>query len=529
MRLSGLIRKNRMLIIFMLVFAVIAAGMAVEFSRRMDASVAISAAEHDPEDTVFSGGIAGFPETRCYEWGIFVIGLTVAGVMAFLTLRSGWRKEKLFLAIAIPLGLIYLFMMVPLSIPDEQAHYQTAYQMSSIFLFKPGIGTAEHFDYSGLVGHYNLSSGYARMMREMFSSSSPGTEVSLPFHYDLTYPVMYLPQALGLALGRLLGGNFVQIFLLGRLFNLLFYSLCVYWAIRMTPGHKMLFIMVGLTPMAIHQAASLSYDAFNIGGSLLLFGAVFKAASWKGKATIREFLVIVLIGLMLIPAKPTNFPLLLTWLLIPSKRFQSKRQKWIWLIGVWLLTLVAVLLIQMNGISGVATSYNMAVNWEGKQNYSIAYALAHPMETVKVYLNTIRINGSWLFYQSIGNVLGGQTIPLPMKYIKIYLLLLIFCVLRRESGNNCVIWKDRAILLGSAALSVFLTMTTMFLIWTSEGIETIQGLQGRYFTPFLLPALLCLNNDIIVLRGDVDCFVVITGLVIHAGIIMEVLCRTMLI
>ena len=60
--------------------------------------------------------------------------------------------------------------------------------------------------------------------------------------------------------------------------------------------------------MAMQQAASLSYDAFNIGGALLLFGAVFRTAAGKEKITIREFGLIALIGLLLIPAKPTNFP-----------------------------------------------------------------------------------------------------------------------------------------------------------------------------------------------------------------------------
>ena len=518
-----------MLIVFILAFAVIAAGMAVEFSRRMDASVALSAAEHDPEDVVFSGGIAGFPETRGFEWAIFVLGLIAAGTAAFLTLRYGWRKEKLFLAIVIPLGLIYLFMMVPLSIPDEQAHYQASYEMSSILLFRPGTGTAEHFDYSGLFGHYNLSSGYARVMRELFAPLGSGQEIKLSYRYNLAYPVMYLPQAFGLALGRLIGGNLVQIFAFGRLFNLLFYSLCVYWAIRLTSKYKTLFMMVGLMPMAIHQAASLSYDAFNIGGALLLFGAVLGAAERKEKITLREFTAVVLIGLLLIPAKPTNYPLLLIWLLIPSERFRNRKQKWLWLIGAWALVLAAALLIQLNGISWVASPGEVEANWEGKQNYSVVYALAHPLEAVKVYLNTIRIDGSWLFYQTIGNVLSGQTIPIPMKYIKIYLLLLILCVLRRENGNDRMTWKDRTILLGSGVLSVFLTMTTMFLTWTSVGRETIQGLQGRYFVPCLLPLLLCLDNDVIVLRRDVDRFVIITGLVMHAGIVMEVLCRTMLI
>lgn len=519
--------KTKRLIIFIAAFVIIAGVMTLSFSRRLEVSVGITAEKQDP-DSFFSGGIAKYPGAGTYAWVIFILGLIAVGTMAFLVLRSGWRMEKLFLAIVIPLGLLYMFMMAPLSIPDEQVHYQCAYQISGVLTFQPGKAIAEHLDYHGLVGHYNLSSGYDRMMQDVFAPLGRGEEISLPYCYNMAYPVMYLPQALGIALGRLIWGNMVQILLIGRLFNLLFYTLCVYWAIRLTPKYKPLFLMVGLVPMAMQQAASLSYDAFNIGGALLLFGAVFRTAAGKEKITIREFGLIALIGLLLIPAKPTNFPLLLFYLLIPSERFRNWKQRWIWLGGAWLLTLGVVLLTQRSGISGVATSYDNALNWEGKQNYSVAYALSHPVDTIKVYVNTIRIDGSLLFYQSIGSVLAGQTMPLPMSYIKIYLILMILCVLRRAGSSDRITWQSRTIFLGSSLLCVFLTMTTMFLIWTSEGRETIQGLQGRYFTPCLLPALLCLDNDVIILHRDVDKFVIITGLVMHMGIIMEVLCKTML-
>ena len=518
--------KRRQIIVFILIFAVIAAGMTFEFSKRLIASVAITAAEHDPE-MVFSGGISRFPDAGTYAWAVFILGLIVTGSMAFLVLRSGWRKEKLFLVMAIPLGMIYIFMMVPLAIPDEQVHYQTAYQLSSILCFRPGMGIAEHFDYNGLGGHYNLTSGYDRVMRDLLAPLNSGEEMPLRFHYNLTYPVMYLPQAIGLALGRLLGGNFVRIFLTGRIFNLLFYALCVYWAIRLTPKYKTLFMMTGLMPMAIHQAASFSYDAFNIGGALLLFALVFRSALGKGRIIFREFALIILVGVLLIPAKPTNYPLLLVYLLIPAERFQSKKQKCLWLIAAWVLTLAIVLLIQIGGITSAASSTE--TNWEGKQNYTIAYALAHPLETAKIYLNTIRLYGRELFYQIIGSVMAGQTMPMPGKYVKVYLLLLLLCILHQGNDNKVIPWRDRAVCFGSVALSVLLTMTTMFLAWTSIDKETIQGLQGRYFIPCFPLALICLDNDIIRIHRDVDRFVMITGLVMQMGMIIEILCKTMLI
>ncbi len=520
--------KSKQLIVFFLVFAVIAAIMTVEFSRRMTASVEISAGPQEP-GAITSGGVAAHPGAGSYAWVLFILSLVITGAIAFLILRSGWKAEKLFLVIAIPLGIIYLFMMVPLAIPDEQVHYQTAYEISSTFLFRPGMANPEHFDYTGLGGHYNMTSGFARVAEELFAPLKSGEETALAFHYEASYPLMYLPQALGLAIGRLLDGNFIRIFLTGRLFNLLFYALCVYWAIRLTPKYKTLFVLVGSMPMALHQAASFSYDAFNIGGTLLLLALVFRAADQKGPITIKEFGLIALTGLLLIPAKPTNCPLVLVYLLIPGERFTSKKQRWLWILGAWAVTAGAAALFQLGGISSVAGSGPTATNWEGKQNYTIAYAMANPAETVKIYVNTVKRYGSELFYQMFGSVLAGQTMAIPGRYIKIYLLMMILCVLRRENQEATVTWKSRVIFLGSGALIVLLTMTTMFLAWTSVGERTIQGLQGRYFIPCLLPALLCLENSVIRAHKDVNRFAMTVCVIMQMGIIMEVLLRTMLI
>ena len=523
--------KTRKWIVFFLIFAVISAGMTLEFSQRMSASVEIAAAEHDP-DVVFSGGIAKYPGAGTYAWVLFIAGIVAFGAVALLVLRSGWRPEKLFLAMMVPLGLLYMFLMVPLAIPDEQVHYQSAYQISSVLLFRPGKGYAEHFTYTGLGGHWNLSSGYDRVARDLFAPAVGGEEIDLSFQYKLSYPVMYLPQALGVTLGRLLGGNFVRVFFMGRLFNLLFYTLCVYWAIRLMPKYKILMVMCGLVPMALHQAVSYSYDAFNICVAFLFFAAVFHTAAEKGKIRWKEFCAVGLIGLLLALAKPTNYPMLLLLLLIPAARFGGGKQKCLWLMGAWAVMLAAVLLVQWHGITqnlGVRSDSAVlnASNWEGKQGYDVTYILGHPLETLKVYLRTVRLYGTELFFQSLGRVLSGQTISMPSKYFRIYLILMVLCVLRKESGRT-IPWTERGILLASLAGVVLMTMTTLFLAWTSVDKETIVGLQGRYFTPCLPLVMICLDNNTVLINRDTEKFVLIAGLVVHLGIIMEVLLRTMI-
>lgn len=522
--------KTRKLILVILCFALIAGALTVMFIRGVDRAIVSSAGGHDSE-AVFSGGISRYPETRGYAWALYLLGVAVTGGLVFLVWKSGWREEKLFLAMIIPLGLIYIFMMVPLAIPDEQVHYQSAYQLSNIFRFQwSGRGTclAEHFDYTGLGGHYNLSSGVARVMRELFAPAA-GEEVPLPFHYNLDYPVMYLPQALGLALGRLLGSNLVRLFIIGRLFNLLFYALCFYWAIRLTPKYKTLVMMIGLMPMAVQQAASFSYDGFIIGLSLLLFALIFRTSKQKGRITFREFIPICLTGLVLIPAKPVYYPLLLLLLLIPKERFGDWKRKLLWLAGCWAVVLLVVFLFQLSGISAVANSGHTETNWQGGENYTFSYMLANPGETAHVFVTTIRARWLDLLYESIGHSLAGMTITLQTAYPKAYLALLVLCVLRQCGDREKIGAAPKALMLVASAFSILLFMVTMFLSWTTRGQEVIQGLQGRYFIPFLPLGLICLDNDTIMLHRNTDRFVLTGALVLQAATIMGVLIRTLMI
>lgn len=74
----------------------------------------------------------------------------------------------------------------------------------------------------------------------------------------------YLPQALGITLGRLLSLGQVLTIYLGRLCNLAFFVLCGWLAVRLAPFGKMAFFGAALLPMTLELVSSLSYDGFAI-------------------------------------------------------------------------------------------------------------------------------------------------------------------------------------------------------------------------------------------------------------------------
>lgn len=54
-----------------------------------------------------------------------------------LKTAAGWRLEQIYPAAGLILGLLFLFVLPPLSAPDEISHYVSAYQLSSKILGMP--------------------------------------------------------------------------------------------------------------------------------------------------------------------------------------------------------------------------------------------------------------------------------------------------------------------------------------------------------------------------------------------------------
>ena len=62
---------------------------------------------------------------------------------------------------------------------------------------------AAHYDYHALSGHYNPAAGYDRLVREFFMPLN-GAKETIIRQYSLNWPLMYLPQSIGIAVGLLL-------------------------------------------------------------------------------------------------------------------------------------------------------------------------------------------------------------------------------------------------------------------------------------------------------------------------------------
>ena len=405
-------------------------------------------------------------------------------------MRDGKTAAARAFFLALLLGMAWLAVMSPLSIPDEEYHYRVSYCLSNYLLGQwdaPTLGYERYFDFTSLRGHYNVPEGYTRLFGEILPTAPRGKLIPVLEGIPRVYLPMYLPQTLGLALGRALDLGFGGVFLLGRLGNLAFYALCLALAVRLAPAYKSALLTAGLLPMALHQAASFSYDPFLNGMALIFFAALLRCMTGQGPMTKKEYGCLLVSAALLAPAKGACVPLLFLVWRISAARFSSPgdRRRRLWgLLGVCALTMALFFL------PTVSRQMGGALNWEGERNYTLAFALGHPLRVAGIFERTLRREGPHWLRCMAGQSLAGLTLSLP-KWISTALLLLLPLAGTPEGMPPDA--KTRAAFAAAAAGMVLLSMTVMFFTWTSDTRDVIQGVQGRYFLSAAAPLSVALS------------------------------------
>ena len=407
-------------------------------------------------------------------WLAFCFCFSLAGRTAHL--------EKRFALLALLLGAAYLFVVTPLAVPDELHHYRKSLTLSNYLLGHsddPLTVPAALLNRTGFVRHKCVSTGYLRVLNDLFARLSPGKTASSELAAD-GYLLFYLPQTLGVTLGRLFGSAMPGVFLTGRLSNLLFYTLCVYAALHRAPRYKTVLGVTALLPMALQQAASLSYDCFTNGMAFLFTAELLYAMGGDKPMTGKDVFRLVLTGTLLAPAKAAYVTMLPLVFLVPAERFGGAGKKRLAATALLIVSALTLTAVYLPGILARGPQGPNTLNWEGGHNYTPAFVLSHPGETAKIFARSLLTRvPSWAF-TSVGGVLGGTSLILPY-WIPLCLLLLAW--LSAGEPGISPSGRERWAYLMCAFGTALLYLITMFFTWTSDYRTIIQGVQGRYFLP----------------------------------------------
>ena len=178
------------------------------------------------------------------------------------------RLEYVFFVIALAWGVAQVFIVPPLQVPDEGDHWFRAWALtdgqltadSQGMLTLPGVMARTADLYTRLVGGPGGALGLPISLEgqagfsgyeNLFNAPGPPGTVEVASRVASYGPIGYVPQAVGVAIGRLVGAPPLTCFYLARLANLLMAIALFFLAIRLAPFGKQLIVLLALLPMTM--------------------------------------------------------------------------------------------------------------------------------------------------------------------------------------------------------------------------------------------------------------------------------------
>lgn len=447
----------------------------------------------------------------------------------FLIFIKKAKPEYVSFAAVFLLSVIYMFVITPASPPDEPYHVHNSYKLSNIMTFSwdnIDEGDVKTLDRSSWRGHRNSPVGYINIMDNLFQQNKADSEIFAMGSTNNVYLLQYVPQAVGVTIGRLLNLNATAIFYLGRFGNILFFGIIVFFAVKTIPRYKYLLTLISILPMSLHQAASYSYDAYINGMCLLILAYIIKLIFVNEKIKKKEYIILFILFAVLAPAKYLYTVFAVFLFIIPKERYNSNKDYWIKTLSI---ATTAVIVMLLSYVYVMKTTEPSSFWIEGASKYTMSFVINQPLTTANIFIRTIVNTWSWYLNTCIGSSLSGLTMNISGWIINAFIVLLALNIFSHENNCDAVPFKVRIICLITSFAIFFGVMFSMFIGWTPDNSNIILGVQGRYYLPIVLPLTIACGNKILVYKRNIEKAVLITAVFLNVCIITEVLNKTILL
>ena len=486
----------------------------------------------------------GLLRTSCYTASrllklmMCVTAVTMLGGLA-LVLFTQVKEHVLYLALAAGFGIVMLFDLTPLYGFDMRFQFDSAYVTSNELLGMEGVVYAPsrrnpeqqvlHY-YRRVCDDYTLfqfdradgvSDNYTDMAATFRGkrATPEGQELELVETYQGIIGgqryILYLPQAIGFTVARLLGMNFLLMVQLGRTANYFVFVLLIFFSIRIIPFGKRLLLILALMPSAMIQTVSITRDCMIIGLSFFIVAKVLQMAYCEHIPSAWDWVKILLASVLLAPCKSVYLPICFFWILVICKQYVRKGngrnvKTALFTAAGAVAIIAAFILLSHNSVRSLllsvlgresSQSTNGDVLPDGVQAFTVSYIVTHLPTMFMIVMNTLREQLGSLILNTVQLYDIGLGSDDLVTIILLGLLMLECCSNSEKAPGAAERWTCLGISVLVAAL-----IAAAALQWTSlgnvVGTFSIVGIQGRYLIPIMpLLGICVMNNRIVRFNG----------------------------
>lgn len=396
---------------------------------------------------------------------------------------------RVFLLMAMPLTVLYLFLLTTFTVDDAFFHYSSAYRISNFLSgFDESLewrGRATDIDYFQMNENPMMINPSIQSYIVEFTNAvvlHPDTDMSGAFPIDENIksysPLGHLPQALGLSFGRLLRLNGFFTAQLARLMTAIIALLTVVHLIRIVPVGRYLFMLIALLPRAFFTNSSISYDALVFVSALGFLANLFRLYSEDIRHLSKVRLAETVFWAATLGAVKggANLVLLPVTLILIRKKDRCS----------WLLALLVI--AASFGSFAVSNPRILAgdhfqMNRNDARYLTASFAYTNLLEFLRMAVRTYWTSGGMLF-ASIGGARLSWTEPTISNslILGMYALTALIFILEEDEFRFGV--REKMIFIATILMTLIMT-AVMLLKDTLTGSVVVSGIQGRYFLPIL--------------------------------------------
>ncbi|TRZ53274.1 DUF2142 domain-containing protein [bacterium] len=440
--------------------------------------------------------------------------------------------SKAIIYFLIPLQLfLFTFLVPPFQKPDEQQHFEKSLIISKGYLFcqkKSGNIVPIEKKYSDLIKNPYLDLMTHKKSAKLplgvfFKDLFPVEQAETKINFNVDHlcgfpPISYLPQAIVLLVLSLFHASPILTIYLGRfVMAILSYWLFLLLYRKIANQYKSIILFTFALPMTLHQISSFSYDVANIMLALTFFTLIvnnlsegrstksnsnmsfprrresrlnihfknviidwipsFEGMTYKIKLVFNKYIKyfkIFFVLFLLLWSKKIGYETFFLFLFLLPLKIKP-------FIISTLIFIPFYILSKLNGSYDINYSLTNPVF---NPVHQLSF-LSNPINIIKVVIDST-VHRLGFYLQSLIGIFGWLEYGLdPLSYF-LYGLFFIYSLAGVKLPDKLKLSRNKNILLFcTLILSYIFIVLLAFVFNTPSGTMVAQGVQGRYFIPFL--------------------------------------------
>lgn len=400
------------------------------------------------------------------------------------------KMEKLFLLIAIPLGLTYIFAFPASSLPDDINDYSRALEISEFKLVSEFKDDKVGREFSTNIGKVYEETNYKDVINNINLKLNDEIKFYNFANKALYSFVGYIPQSLGIFIGRTLNISIYFQTILGKICNYITFVTLIYFSIKKIPYKKELIMFIALLPITLQEATSLAPDSITIASSIALTSFVVWARTTKVQFKIKHYAILYSLVLILALCKIIYLPFCFMIFLLDKENFKTNKRK---ILNCVCVSIVAIILNLL--WLKISASFLVAYHHRSNSSEQLKYIISNPLNYLVVFFRTIDLNIFNYLREIVGYDLGAYLIKSSGLIAIVLLGILSYLIIDKEKEEkdefNLI---EKIFCFGLVAINIVLMFTSLYLQWNKVANPQITGIQGRYFIPCFLPLSMIFMN-----------------------------------